>query len=146
MPTDPKKATSTGAASGGPVRLGWRWWVLFAYWGLMYLGTHWPEIERYRPATGWWIPHFGLVVHLGLYGLWGALWWWVLTTRAQGASYDAYWGIVWGGLAYAMFDEGTQLIIGRSGKLSDVLIDVIGVAIAVWGLTTLRALGRRMLR
>ena len=146
MLSDSTEATPAKSARNGPVRLGWRWWVLFGYWALMYVGTHWPEIERYKPGTGWWIPHFGLVVHMSLYGLWGALWWWLLTRREQGASYGVYWAIVWGGLAYAMFDEATQLLIGRSGKLSDVLIDVIAVAIAVWGLTGLRVLGRRMSR
>ena len=99
---------------------------------LMFVGTHWPEIDRYKPEEGWPIPHFSEVVHLTLYGVWGALCWWILSRRPPGAAPPMLWWVIVGGFGYACFDEMTQLLVGRGGKLYDVLVDTVGVTVGVW--------------
>jgi VanZ family protein len=112
----------------------------------MFVGTHWPEIERYKPDEGWPIPYFSEAVHLSLYGTWGALWWWVLKWRPAGATVSVLWWVVVGGFCYGCFDEMTQLIVGRSGKFYDVMVDVVGVAVGTWlpeGVCRMRSTGGR---
>ena len=108
------------------------------YWVLMFMGTHWPEINRYKPETGWPIPCFSEAVHLSLYAIWGGLWWWILSRRPGGASTGVLWSVVVGGFFYACFDEATQLIVGRSGKPYDVAVDLVGVTLGVWVLEGIR--------
>ena len=110
---------------------------------MMFVGTHWPEVDRYKPEEGWPIPYFSEVVHLTLYSLWGVLWWWVLSRRSGGATSATLWWVVVGGFCYACFDEMTQLIVGRGGKFHDVVVDLVGVTAGVWLPQVMRRLAAR---
>ena len=128
----------TDAAHGRRVRLTWRHQILIGHWVLMFVGTHWPEINRYKPDTGWPIPFFSEAVHGALYGIWAALWWWVLSRRPSGAPTGSLLWVVVGGFFYACFDEATQLLVGRSGKFYDVVIDSFAVILVLLLLKGLR--------
>ena len=117
---------------GGRAPLSWRQGILLVHWVLMFVGTHWPEINRYKPETGWPVAHFSEAIHLTLYTAWGVLWWWVLIRRPPGATSKWWWWVVVGGFCYACFDEMTQLLVGRSGKFYDVLVDTVGLTAGVW--------------
>lgn len=101
------------------------------HWVLMFAATHWPQINRYKPRTGWPMPFFSEAVHLALYAVWGGLWWRVLSRSPKGASTRALSNVLLGGFFYACFDEATQLIVGRGGKSYDVLVDTVGIAAAL---------------
>lgn len=98
----------------------------------MFLGTHWPDVDRFRPDEGWPIPYFDQTAHLILYTIWGWLWWLVLRRRPGGVHARTLCWVVAGGFCYACFDELTQLIVGRTAAFEDLMIDIIGVNLGVW--------------
>jgi VanZ family protein len=105
-------------------------WTLACYWFLMFAATHWPDVARYKPHPDWPFVGFGAVVHVTLYGVWAVLWWRVLGYRSGGPprlnDLENVWFL---GLGYAMFDEVTQLLVGRTGKATDVLSDMTGITL-----------------
>ncbi|UCG32176.1 MAG: VanZ family protein [Phycisphaerales bacterium] len=133
---------SESGEKAGPARrrasLGWRGWLLISHWALMFVGTHWPDVDRFRPDEGWPIPYLDQAAHLVLYTVWGALWWVVLRNRPGGVCVRTLWWVVIGGFCYACFDELTQLIVGRTAAFDDLLIDIIGVNLGVWVPETVR--------
>ena len=103
--------------------------VLICYWIAMYIATHWPDVDRYKPETGWWIPSFGTVMHLSIYGLWAALWWWVLRARGIRLTGVVLTWFILGTAAYAAFDELTQAIVSRTPDFPDFVADVVGASV-----------------
>ena len=98
------------------------------YWVVMFVATHWPEIEKYGPR--WQIPHFDKLVHAGLYAGWVVVWWWLLSRGGRAVSGAAINWLVLGGAAYGVFDETTQAIVGRSPAIGDFAADVAGLIAA----------------
>lgn len=118
--------------------------VLMVYWLAMYISTHWPDISRYRPATGWPIPFFGVVMHVGVYFLWTVLWCWFLAGIGKLTGRRMVLLFV-GGTAYAAFDEWTQYFVDRSPDPDDFVVDLLGIALglALSGLIHRRSRRRR---
>lgn len=106
-----------------------RRWVLLAYWAIIFLLTHWPEIERLAP--GWRPPHFDKFVHACMYAGWVMVWWWVLSAGGRPVSRAAANWLALGGLVYAIFDEATQALVDRVPSLSDLAADLIGILCAI---------------
>jgi hypothetical protein len=125
-----------------------RRWVLIGYWTGIFVLTHWPEIDRWTSGLGWKFPGLDKVVHFGLYAGWGVLWWWLLTGGARRLTRREMNWLIVGGIAYAVFDETTQTIVGRQPEVLDLLADVAGVAAAcillhLWSPARLAASPRR---
>ncbi len=97
----------------------------------MFIATHWPEIERFRPERGWPFSEFDKLVHMGLYAGWLAAWWWVLMGARGRVTRAALAWLVAGGAAYAVFDELTQGLVDRTPSLADAAADAAGTCIAV---------------
>jgi VanZ family protein len=118
--------------------------VLMAYWLAMFISTHWPDISRYRPATGWPIPYFGVVMHVGVYLIWTVLWCWFLAGIGKLTARGMVLLFV-GGMGYAGFDEWTQSFVDRSPDPDDFVVDVLGIALglALSGLIHRRRQGRQ---
>ena len=114
----------------------------------MFVATHWPDINRYRPETGWPIPAFGTVMHVGVYVGWAVMWWWVLSAGGRRVSRTAVNWLVLGGTLYAAFDEITQALVGRTPTLDDFVADIVGLIVAtitlqVWQRTRTRRPAQR---
>ena len=106
--------------------------TLACYWVLIFVGTHWPDVHRYKRHPTWPFPGFGYVVHGVMYGGWAAMWWWVLRSGSRTVPRSEDLTKVWMvGLTYAAFDELSQYLVGRTGKLSDLLTDVAAVALVL---------------
>jgi hypothetical protein len=105
--------------------------VLILYWIAAFVATHWPEIERWTPESFWLFPHQDKAIHATMYAGWVGLWWWVLSAgRARLNRATLNW-LVLGGVAYAIFDESTQRIVGRTTELGDLAADLAGTLLAV---------------
>ena len=109
-----------------------RRWVLIVYWITMYVATHWPDINRYKPEEGWPIPRFGEVMHAGIYAGWAVLWWWYLRSGGRRVSRSAINWLIAGGTAYGAFDELTQAVVDRTPAVDDFLFNVIGIVVALF--------------
>jgi hypothetical protein len=119
-----------------PVRL--RRWTLIVYWTLMFLATHWPDIDRWAP-TRWKLPDIDKVVHTCMYGGWVVIWWWLLCYQRIRISRAVVGWLLVGGMAYAAFDEISQGWVDRDPEVGDWICDMIGVTVA---LLTLRIVTR----
>lgn len=111
--------------------------ILCGYWLLIYLGTHLPgtAVERIKRHKEWPFRGFSIVMHSIMYGGWAVLWCWVLWRARKGRLELGDLMGVWALAAvYAVFDEATQLIVGRTGKPDDVLVDL-------WAVTVVFAVG-----
>lgn len=105
-------------------------WTLAGYWLLIFVGTHWPDVARFKRGPDWPFVGFGVVVHAVMYGGWAALWCWVLWSAARRPPRFEELEKVWTlGVVYAAFDELTQLLVGRTGKVSDAMVDVAAVTL-----------------
>ncbi|MBP7933335.1 MAG: VanZ family protein [Phycisphaerae bacterium] len=101
--------------------------TLIGYWVLMFCATHWPDVDRFRPESGWPFPEFDRLVHFGLYAVWGLLWWMIFLVSRRAVS---RWVIGWvlaGGVVWAAFDECTQAVVGRTPDVIDFVCDVGGL-------------------
>ena len=109
-----------------------RRWTLILYWIAMFVATHWPDINRYKPEAGWPIPYFGAVMHATVYAVWAGLWWWFLSTgRRQVRRAAAVWLLV-GGVLWASFDELSQALVAREPAIDDFLCDLCGMLLVVF--------------
>jgi hypothetical protein len=97
----------------------------------MFVATHWPDIDRFKPDTGWPIPFFEVVMHAGVYAGWVVMWWWVLRTHGRQLSGAATTWIMAGGAAYGAFDELTQALVNREPTMPDFTCNVVGILIAI---------------
>jgi len=113
-----------------------RRYALIFYWVAMFVGTHWPKIEKYAPDELWLIPHADKLIHATLYAGWVSVWWWLLSAGGTHLSAAATNWLIAGGVAYAILDESTQLIVGRTPDVKDWTADVVGILAAVTILQT----------
>jgi len=93
----------------------------------MFCATHWPDVDRFRPESGWPFPGFDRLVHFGLYAVWGFLWWLIFLVSRRAVS---RWVIGWvlaGGIVWAAFDECTQAVVGRTPDVVDFVCDLGGL-------------------
>ena len=111
-----------------PVRL--RRWTLIVYWTLMFLATHWPDVERWVPSK-WNLPDIDKVIHAGMYGGWAAIWWWLLAGKRTPISRAAIGWLLVGGMVYAAFDEISQGWVDRHPDVLDWACDMMGMIAAV---------------
>jgi VanZ family protein len=105
-------------------------WALIVYWVLMFVSTHMPGVERFAPPGGWpwW---FDKSVHALIYSGWTVAWWWAL--RAHGrrlAGVTLAWFLA-GTAGYALFDELTQPLVGRSADVRDFAADLLAAVAAL---------------
>lgn len=107
----------------------------------MYFLTHWPDVDRFRPHDRWPFDDADKVVHAGLYVVWTVLWWWVISGFAGRVTHKAATWLAVGGVAYAVFDELTQAIVGRQPDVLDLACDSIGIIITVAVLSRLQQSG-----
>lgn len=105
--------------------------VLVCYWVALFLGTHWPRAhEVLRIGTSdkvlHFIAYFGLALLIGInWTLRGEFGW-----RQRGIAFLLI-------ASFGVFDELTQIPVGRDGSVYDWLADCAG---AVLGLATCVAL------
>ena len=114
--------------------------LAIVYLGVLFLGTHIP-VPIDLPAT-----YLGPItledklVHLGLYALltFFMLAGWELTLRRElePKHYFAVWLV---GTVYGMFDEVTQIPVGRTGDMHDWLADVVGIILGLVMFQVVRA-------
>lgn len=109
-----------------------RRWALILYWIAMFVATHWPDINRYMPDTGWPFPHFDAVMHAIVYAGWVGMWWWFLSAGDRRMGRAAIGWILVGGVLWAVFDELTQALVARSPTLVDLVCDLIGMLLAIF--------------
>mgnify|MGYP000420007826 CR=1 FL=1 len=103
--------------------------VLIVHWVGMFVLTHTPYIERFRPEH-WRFKYEDRVAHFLLYAVWA--WCWrglLMASRGRVTRTDLAW-IVAGGAAYGILDELTQPLVGRTAELADWLCDLAGLATA----------------
>ena len=108
-----------------------RRWALILYWITMFVATHWPDINRYKPEAGWPIPHFGAVMHATVYAGWAGMWCWFLSAGGRRVSRAAIGWLLVGGVLWAGFDELSQALVAREPALDDFLWDLCGMLLAV---------------
>lgn len=100
-------------------------WVLVAYWVLMYFGTHYPDIENVKREMPFWFSGMSFLIHAVMYSGWAALCVWVVSVSRRRYPVFREFALIWVvGTAYAIFDECTQLLVGRTGKPIDVGVDL----------------------
>jgi len=102
----------------------------------MFVATHWPNIDQFKPDTGWPIPRFGTVMHISIYAGWVVMWWWLLSAGGQTVGRKAIIWLIIGGTFYAVFDESSQAIVARNPALDDFLANIIGLIVANFVLYT----------
>jgi VanZ family protein len=119
-----------GAARASSRSAGVRRACLIGYWLAIFFMTHWPRIEDF-PHPPWLFPQFDLVVHFCLYAGWAAAWVWVLIGEGKWAGARTAKWVALGGAAYSLFDEFTQLIVGRDAEIGDILADLAGVVVVL---------------
>jgi VanZ family protein len=110
-----------------PISNHFRRWILLSYWVAMFIATHWPKISRYAPQ----ISHFDKFMHVLVYGIWTALFWRVLTANGRRVKAATSVKLFVGGMCYAVFDELTQQLVGRTPSVSDMVADAIGILLAL---------------
>jgi VanZ family protein len=103
-----------------------RTWILLAWWLAMFLLTHLPGIDQWKPKSGWPIKDPDKLVHFVLFGTWAALWVWVLAGHGRRLTWAASLYLIAGAALYAAFDEVTQGPVGRTPDVDDWLLDMIG--------------------
>lgn len=108
-----------------------RVWTLFAYWTLMYLMTHLPGIDKWKPPGGWWVDDPDDFVHYLAYTGWLLVWAWVLAGAGRQINAIAAFWLVLGGALYGGFDELTQGIVGRTPDWHDWFLDISGLLTAL---------------
>jgi len=109
-----------------------RRWTLILYWITMFVATHWPDINRYKPEYGWPIPHFDAVMHTTVYAGWAAMWWWFLSAGKRQVSRAAAGWLLAGGVLWAAFDELSQALVAREPAIDDFLCDLCGMLLVVF--------------
>lgn len=118
-----------------------RRWVLIGYWFALFVGTHTPDLDRYASGLGAWsFEHMDLIAHAILYSGWILAWWGLLSAEGRRVSGRQVSWLVIGGALWAMFDELTQALVGRTPDLADYAVDLL----AMW--VTLTVLWRRQSR
>jgi len=108
-----------------------RRWALILYWITLFVATHWPDINQYKPEEGWPIPYFGAVMHTAVYAGWVGMWWWFLSAGGRRVSRAATGWLLVGGVLWAGFDELSQALVAREPALDDLLWDLCGMLLAV---------------
>jgi hypothetical protein len=120
-----------------------RW--LIGYWAFIFFLTHWPNVDDF-PGAGWLPVDSDLVVHFCIYAGWAAAWCWVLAGRGVRISGGVAFPVLAGGAAYAVFDELTQELVGRTAQLGDFAMDMAGVTAALlllgWWMSCKARVGR----
>ena len=104
-----------------------RRWMLFGYWTAMFVATHWPKISRYAPK----ISHFDKFMHVLIYAGWAFLFWRVLSADKRRVRPATSIKLIAGGMLYAVFDELTQHLVGRTPAVSDILANLLGILLAL---------------
>lgn len=115
--------------------------VVVLYWGMMFVGTHLPHIELPGSST---IVSIDKILHFcGYLGLGFLLSLLIVTSAARRGESELFALRKRGYLvllviaAYAIFDELTQLLVGRSCELLDGTADLLGalcgvLIVAIW--------------
>lgn len=107
--------------------------LLIGCWVLMFFMTHWPDLTPFEPESGWPIPEFDRIVHFGMFAAWGTLWWLILLVSRGSVSRSAIAWVLVGGGAWAVFDECTQAIVGRTPDIVDFACDMGGLLASLVG-------------
>ncbi len=113
--------------SSGRESPGLRKAALSLYWVGIFLATHWPEIDRYKPSDNWPFRGFDSLVHASLYAGWVVMWWWLLSADGGRLGRPAVVWLLVAGLTYAVFDEATQGLVDRTPDPKDLLFDLLGI-------------------
>jgi VanZ family protein len=101
--------------------------MLLVYWTAMFVATHWPKISRYAPK----ISHFDKFMHVLIFAGWTFLFWRVLSADGRQVKPSTSIKLIIGGTLYALFDEMTQQLVGRTPAASDILADILGILLAL---------------
>lgn len=112
----------------------WRRCIWIAYWLAIFTATHLPPSSQ-AMRLAFRLPDW--LLHAGAYAGLGALVAWAASARPSARLLAIWFAIL---LAYGVFDERSQPLVGRSCELSDWLADAIG---ALAGLTVVGMWRRR---
>lgn len=102
-------------------------YLLIGWLILTFFATHWPDVSRFEPEGGWPIPDFDKFAHFGMYAVWGVLWWLVFLVSRGSVGRSVMAWVFTGGAAWAVFDECTQAIVGRTPDIMDFACDMGGL-------------------
>ena len=117
------------------VSAAYRRWLLILYWIMMFLATHWPDIDRYAPERVRSLPHLDKMVHCGMYLGWMLMWGWVLTVAGRRITASAMVWLLVGGAAWGIWDELSQAFVARQPSVGDFACDVAGLTVGLILLT-----------
>jgi VanZ family protein len=114
--------------------------MLLVYWVAMFTGTHLPTLAFYLAEAG--LEISDIYMHLVAYAGWSGLWCWVLAGGGRVRWRSYVWLFILG-TAYAVFDEGTQALVGRTPAVNDLVADVFGLVIGMAAAHTVFTWSRR---
>ena len=117
----------------------WAGLLLVGYWLLAFTATHMPM----RPGNGG-IPHLDKAVHLTIYtGLALLLSVWFGVRKRVGGAMFVAGAVLVALVAYATFDEVSQIPVGRTADVRDWFADLAGIHLGLFGFFALRNWVRR---
>ena len=102
------------------------------YWLSSLPGTVFPDDPLHYSLFLWIPPSVQNALHVPAYAVLAGAWRWVLCAwlRSSNAQTFGAWTIA---VAYGVFDEWHQSFVpGRVASLTDILFNVIGVALGIW--------------
>lgn len=99
---------------------------------LFYVSSLPGHVMEADPVFRWITPNLQNLLHVPVYGGLALCWWWALETRiaAKRPRLIAAFTLT---VMYGLVDESWQLYIpGRYGSLTDLALNALGAAIALW--------------
>jgi VanZ family protein len=104
---------------------GWYRRLLPSYWIFLFLVTHLPKLHLGGP------PSSDKFTHMAAYGTLAFLYWRFFESFERPLSARFVWGAALWLAVYALLDEATQPLVGRSADMLDWLCDMLGAGVAL---------------
>ena len=93
------------------------------------------DVMEVAPGFRWLTPNWQNMLHVPVYGGLALSWWWALETRLAEKKLRLIAAFTLT-IMYGLVDETWQLYIpGRYGSLTDLALNALGAAIALWVVT-----------
>lgn len=99
---------------------------------LFYVSSIPGHVMETSPVFRWVTPNLQNMLHVPVYGGLALSWWWALENRLAIARTRLFTAFILT-VMYGIVDESWQLYIpGRYGSLTDITLDALGAALALW--------------